>query len=168
KSSLYFNYAGRDSLEFNIINGSVDNAELKENFLANKKIKEINTIEADKPYFQGIERNPLQLKLQFCFTEKWNKELIREVARWLHQDNYQPLYFSEDPEKIYYAMPVDDVEMTHFGLEQGYLDITMRCNTYHAYSREYLSETYDLSENNEDGTEIIIPNYGDIDIKPDI
>lgn len=168
KSSLYFNYAGRDSLDFNIVNVSVDNAELKESFLANKKIKEQNTIEADKLYFQGVERNPLQLKLQFYFTEKWNEDLIRETARWLHQDYYQPLYFSENPEKIYYAMPVDDVEMTHYGLSQGYLDITMRCNTYHAYSREYLSETYDLSENNENGTEIILSNCGDIDIKPDV
>jgi predicted phage tail component-like protein len=165
--SLYFSFAGRRSTDFGIMNVSVSSGLYEEPFLSRRNIKETYVRGRYKPYFIEVEREPKTFQLSFVFEETWNDQLIREVARWLNVDYYEPLSFSENMDIVYYAMPVDDIPLIHNGLKQGYLTLTMRCDSPFAYSHDQVTPWYDFSSNQGKGI-IEILNYGDAEIYPEI
>lgn len=123
---------------------------LEEGFAASRSIKEEKTRGRSKPYFSGIEREPLKLTVSFAFKNTWDEDLIRSVRRWLtEQDYYKPLIFSENNSKIYYAICVDEPILIHNSLKQGYVKINFRCNDAYAYSPLITSKTYDWDETKE-------------------
>ncbi|MNW28317.1 Phage tail protein [compost metagenome] len=115
----------------------------EEVFAAPRSINEISIKGRDKPYFQNNKKEPLQFQVSFAFAETWDKQMISDVARWLtEQAYYQPLFFSDDPEKIYYALCVNDPTIIHNGLNEGYLNLTFRCDAPYAYSPLYTSPVH--------------------------
>lgn len=165
KSSLYFYFNKKKSIDYKIINGNYKTGLLEEPFLSERNINEVKIRNNDKPYFFYVEREPLTLNLNFIFEETWNKKLIKEIARWLDVDYYKELYFSDDITRIFYAMPINDINLIHNGLQQGYLKLTMRCDSPYSYSPIYESQIYDLS-NNTSGTIIEFNNLGDKNCNP--
>jgi predicted phage tail component-like protein len=147
RTSLFFNFDGIDSNEMGIYNVNINNGMLEESFIPNRSIRETKVKGNHKPYFHGVEYEPLELELTFAFDGSWDISKVRQVARWLCQDSYKPLYFSENPNRIYYVIANDDSQLIHNGLMQGYLTIKMRCDSPFSYSQEYLSVTYDFSSN---------------------
>jgi phage-related protein len=166
--SLYFSYAGRPSTDFGIINVSVSSGMFEETFVASRTINETSIRGRGKPYFHGIDHEPIEFDLSFAFADKYDSRKIREVARWLMQDYYQPLYFSENEGRIFYCMPTGDSTLIHNGLNQGYLKIRMRCDSSYSYSPVYTEPTYDYSINGIDGTSFEFTNLGDVDCYPEI
>jgi predicted phage tail component-like protein len=165
--SIDFNYNGRYSSEFGIWNVTLSTGMYQEAFVASRSIKEIKVRGNNKPYFQGIEYEPLALKLSFAFQDTWDEEKIREVARWLMQDYYKPLYFSDNPDRIFYCMPIEESQLVHNGLKQGYVELTMRCDSPYTYSPVYAPAIIDLSSN-PSGTLYKFTNNGDVICKPEI
>jgi phage-related protein len=168
RESLYFSFANRKSTDFNIMNISVsDSASLyEESVIANKTINEIYVRGNPKPYFIDTKKDPYSFQLRFAFDDTADDELIDEVIRWLNVDFYQPLFFSEDINKVFYAMPVNDVSFIHNGLKQGYLNLTMRCDSPFSYGNDILTNWYDYSSDNTDLIEIT--NLGHFSIYPEI
>lgn len=164
--SISFCYDGRYSDEFNIFNVSIESGLYNEPFVASRKINEVTVKGNPSPYFQGIEYEPLSFNLSFAFDGDWNEGLIREVARWLTPSYYKPLWFVENPSRIYYCMPVNDPQLFHNGLKQGYITLTMRCDSAYAYS-PFFTKTIDLSDN-EGKVNIELTNGGDVKLYPEI
>jgi len=162
KDKESFVYGGVDSNDLSIMNVSVDTGMADEQFLANKMINEISIPGRTKPYFMGMEYEPLMFQLSFAFKDTWDDELIREVARVLHVDYYKPLYFNDDDDIIYYCMPTEDIRIIHNSLQQGYVNLTMRCNDIYAYSKVKTLEV------NEGFDNIVFRNHGDADVYPSI
>jgi predicted phage tail component-like protein len=129
RESLYFTFAGRKSSDYGIMNVSIAAGLYEESFMANRTIKEIYIRGKDNPYHQEVAREPKSFQVTFAFEDTWDDDLINEVARWLDVEYYQPLIFSEEQEKVYYVMPVNDSTITHNGLKQGYLTLTFRCES---------------------------------------
>jgi predicted phage tail component-like protein len=155
----------------------------EESFMASRSIREVTIRGQERPYFQEIIREPKSINLTFAFEDTWNDDLINEVARWLDVDFYQPLTFSESSEKVYYVLPVNESSLVHNGLKQGYITLTMRCDSPYCYSNEIATPWYDCTldrsgyfispyqfvENNTDeGVSIILQNKGDKKIQPKI
>lgn len=120
---------------------------LEEAFVASREIQEESIKGKARPYFQGTRKSPMKFNVSFAFEESWNTQKIREVARWLTEhDYYQPLYFSNEigrnPEKIYYALVVDEPTLIHNSLKQGYITLTFRCDSPYAYSPQLTSREY--------------------------
>lgn len=166
--SLYFSYAGRYSTDFGIINVSINEGMFEEPFVATRVIHETSIRGRDRPYYHGVSYEPLEFSLSFAFSDKYNSDKIREVARWLMQEYYQPLYFSENQGRIFYCMPVGDSKLIHNGLREGYLTINMRCDSPFSYSPIYTDPVYDFSNNLAEGSVINFENLGDIDCYPEI
>lgn len=166
--SLDFNYNGKFSSEFGIWNVSISSGMSEEVFVANRSIREIQIRGNSKPYFQSVEYEPLTFKLSFAFQDSWDEGKIRDVARWLMQDYYKPLYFSDNPNRIFYCMPVEESQLIHNNLKQGYITITMRCDSPYSYSSVMTSPIYDMSTNVAGGTAIQFINSGDVVCKPEI
>jgi predicted phage tail component-like protein len=145
RESLYFTFAGRKSSDYGIMNVSIAAGLYEESFMANRTIKEIYIRGKDNPYHQEVAREPKSFQVTFAFEDTWDDDLINEVARWLDVEYYQPLIFSEEQEKVYYVMPVNDSTITHNGLKQGYLTLTFRCESPYSYSQMKVTPWYDFS-----------------------
>lgn len=148
KESLYFSYDGKKSKDFGIINVTNTTGLLEESFVSEIEIKEVYVRGNDKPYFQEIMRRPLVLTLNFAFEDKWDNDKIRDVARWLSQTYYKPLWFSDNPNRIYYCLLDSSSKLLHNGLKQGHVELQMRCNSPYTYSPQYASPVYDFSMKN--------------------
>lgn len=160
KKSFVFN--GIESDNLSIANVNVDTGMADEPFLATSMINEIEVKGRTKPYYMGKTYQPLILNLSFAFLEPWNDELIREVARTFDVDYYKPLYFEDEDDVIYYCMPVDDSRLIHNSLQEGYVNITMRCNDKYAYSRvksSHITDNFDA---------IRFSNQGDTELYPEL
>lgn len=165
--SIYFSYDGKYSSDYGIYNVSLDSGMYNESFLSSRSIIETKVRGNPKPYFQGIEYEPLTLELSFAFENTWDIKQIREVARWLSQDYYKPLWFSEDPTRIFYCMTVDDSQLIHNGLKQGYITLTMRCDSPYTYSQILTKGWLDYSSNIT-YVDFEFINDGDVVLKPEM
>lgn len=166
KSSQYFSFADEISSIYNIINVNL-NANMQDEPSSTRTIIEQKIRGRTKPYFQGLEYEPKTIHITAAFTTPFDNESIQRACRWLCSPTYyKPLFFSDEPHKIYYALVVEDFKLIHNCLSEGYLDITFRCNDYYAYSPYYYRE-YDFS-NNTNGIMINFDNLGDVAIFPEM
>lgn len=164
--SLYFTYDNINFYEeFGIMNVHVDSSGMyQETFLANRSIIEQETRYNQKPYFVQTKESPKQIAVSFVFYDGFDEDKLHAVSRALKKDYYCPLVFSENPEKIYYALCVDENNLMHNGNSQGYITLIFRLNSPWCYSPVYSSELYDLSTNPVGGTNITLINSGDVDM----
>jgi len=166
RESVYFQYDGINSMDFGIMNVSIGQGLYSEPFLADRSIVEFKVRGNDKPYFSEIQRSPLSFSLTFAFQDTWDDALISQVKQWLNVNYYKPLIFSEDPQKVYYAIPTDSLSITHNGLKQGYVTLNMRCDSPYAYSHEIMTHWYDFSTSSTNN--LVLENSGDCSILPQI
>jgi len=159
--SFYFN--GHYSSEYNLINVSVDSGLYEEPFISKVNINRQKIRGRDKPYFLSKEYEPLEFKVSFAFTETWDDDLINEILIWLSPAYYEELYFSANPELIYYAMPVDDSNLIHNGLKQGYITLTFQ--NIDCYKR---SAAYSTTVSSTTEVTTSITNLGTVSIYPKI
>jgi predicted phage tail component-like protein len=148
------------------MNVHIESGLYQESFLANRSINEIKIKGRSEPYFQNIEDSPISLKLTFAFEDSFDTEKIRAVARALKKDFYFPLVFSQNPDRIFYAICVDESQLIHTGLGTGYITVNFRCNAPWSYSPTFSSPLYDLTSNPIEGTSIQFINNGDLPITP--
>jgi phage-related protein len=145
KENTDFYYDGIRSTDMGIVSCQVGNGLFSEPFLAEKQIKEITTKGREKPYFQGVKRAPLVFPLTLYFDEGFDEQKLRAVARWIDQDYYKPFYTTGNTERIWYCMLYNSSDLIHNGLEQGYITLTMRCNSSYTFSSFKITPIYDWS-----------------------
>lgn len=160
-----FTYAGISSVDMGIINCQIQSNFYDEPFFSALNIIENTTKWKNKPYYNLLKRQPLSFKLNLAFSPDATKDTIAKVARWLYSDFYQPLIFSEFPDRIYYAMVVNETHWIHNGMT-GYITCEFRCDDYCAYSYVFTTSVYDLTTNPVNGTPISLTNNGDLPIFP--
>jgi len=162
--SLDFCYDGRFSYDLGLINVRVEDGMYDEPFGSTRTIQEVKVRGWHKPHFQFVDTEPLEFELEFAFLGAYDDNKLREVARWLTPSYYKPLYFLNNPDRIYYCMPVEDIRFIHNGLKQGYIKLKMRCDGSYAYSPYYTTDEIDTTEQ----SSFVIDNLGDLPIRPEI
>jgi phage-related protein len=165
RESLDFFYNNELSNNMGIININLEGSLYRERLFGARELIEEMIRGRSKPYFQSIELKPMEFTLAFAFSNDFNYEQIRSINRWLNVDFYKEFYFVDFPQYRFFVMPVLDNFLTHNGMNQGYMELTMRTNDAYAYSQEYLSENYDLIFNTVDGTVLTINNDGDVPLE---
>lgn len=130
-------YNGIHTSEFGIYKISTDSGLFDEAFLPNRSIVEEKIQGRDEPYFFGFEYEPTELPLSFYFEDGWDDTKLDQVVRWISQPLYKPLIFDVDPTRIFYCVYDGDPRILHAGLKQGYVTMTMRCNSPFSYTPVY-------------------------------
>ncbi|MED3792318.1 phage tail family protein [Niallia alba] len=166
RNSLYFEFDGISSYDYGILNVNINSGLMEEQFMANQTIVEYKVPYNDTPYYVRTDKEPLSFSVSFYFEDNWDRNKLMKVARWLNVSYYAPLKFSDEPDRVYYAKPVNDINIIHNGLEQGYLTLTMRCDSPYVYSPELTSGIYEIPYHNSNIIEI--ENYGYEDVLPSI
>ena len=167
KSSLYFTFNGENSIDYGVINCSVESGLYEEQFLPSTEIITTNIRDRDEPYFQTKKLSPRVLDVTLAFEDDITSDKLRALGRLFNQDYYCPMIFSDDLDKIYYVIYQGDPSLFHTGIN-GYVKFQLLCKSPYIYTREYLSEVYDLSNNSIDGTNIVFTNNGDVICRPEI
>lgn len=157
---INFSYDGYKSADMGLINCKIDDGMFEEVFMSKTEIHEIDVSGRDKPYFQGIKREPLEFELTFALVDGYDERKIREIARWLSPSYYKPFYTTDNPNRIFYCMMKGDSLLVHNGSKEGYITITMRCDSPYSYTpyynkdklnfRDSKAKVFELSEDNFD------------------
>ncbi len=130
---MYFVYDGINSQDMGINNVNMDSGLQSEPFYPSASILEISTRYNETPYFQKIKREPLVFNLTFAFEDGFDDDKLRETARWLNQKTFKELYFSNQPDKKYFAIYEGSPRLFHTSTD-GYFEITFRTNSPYAHS----------------------------------
>lgn len=170
-SSLYFYGNGEDCRNYGIINVSKQTGLFEQSLFAEREIVEVENINTDIPYFQKVSKRPLQFSLRLFFIDGFSLEDLRRLRSWLDVDMYIPIIFSDDMDRIYYAMPINSPVLSHNGyhdyaLSNGYIDIDFRCDSPYSYTEIITTEWIDYSANSAEGSEVTIFNTGDFEDCP--
>ena len=144
-----------------VVQASLASGMLEDIFLPNRSIREIKIPGRHKPYFQGFEYEPLNIPLALYFEDGFGGNSLSQVANWIKQEFYKPFYFENYPNNVFYCVYEGDSKLMHTGLEQGYVELNMRCDSPWSYSPVILSKQYDFSSNPSSGTTIDYTNNGD-------
>lgn len=166
KEKIYFNYDGIWSSDFDLLHVTTDNGLFEETLTASRNIIETKVKGRDKPHFAGFEDSPLEFDLMLAFENGFDRTSLDNVLSWLYQDYYKPLYFEDMEDRIYYCTPVGDSTIVHTGFGEGYIKISMRCNSPFVYSPVIVSQFYNF-ENSVNGT-VSIFNDGVGKLYPEI
>ncbi|QJI52487.1 tail protein [Psychrobacillus phage Perkons] len=135
--STYFMYDGLSSKDFGVKIGTTKGGLYEESFLPTRNIIEKKVTHREKNYLQRVEHDPLSFSLPF-YMEDWNNDnQLREIARWLFQPYYKPLILDSNPNRIFYAMINGSSKLFHNGLNQGYVEMEIRCDSPYSYTAEH-------------------------------
>jgi predicted phage tail component-like protein len=166
--SVNFHFKGIASKDKKVINCKVDSGLFEERFLPNRTINTVSIRGRDEEYFQSVKYDPVILPLTFYIEEELTEKQAHDLNRWLYSEYYEPFYFDDFPNRIYYVMYHGDTRLFHNGM-QGYVTIEFISNSPYSYSPVYLDDPIDATHY--DGITPIkydIPNNGDKDISPEI
>lgn len=164
KDKINFNYNGIWSDTFGLVNVVLDNSMFEEQFVSERGIVETEIQGSDEPVFHKIINSPLELELTFAFEKGFHRDMLDDVIDWLFSDYYKPLFFEGKEDRVYRCVAVGDTSLVHNGLNQGYFNITFRCNSSRLYSP--ITTTSELEVIGEDF--INIYSDGHYDIYPEI
>lgn len=134
-------------------------------YLSSANIHENKSRKRLTPYFYGIDRDPIEFTVQFVLVDKygnpkkWSPQERYKIAKWLIHDTYKSFQTSDDLGKYYYVLAISNTDLNLINNE-GYIEITFRCNSPYAWSPIYISE-FNLSDN-ETSTIIELENRSNI------
>ena len=148
KQSIHFMYDGISSKDMGVFIAWKDNGLFEDNFLPNRKIVEKKIANREKPYFQRVEHEPLSFSLSFAIENWEHRETLRKLARWFFQPYYKPLVFDSNPNRVFYAIFEGDSQLFHNGLNEGYIELNIRCDSPYSYTFEQTKEKIEMSDAN--------------------
>lgn len=148
KQSIQFMFDGISSEDMGVHIAWNDDGLFEENFLPNRKIVEKKIANREKPYFQRVENEPLSFSLSFAIADWEDKETLRKLARWLFQPHYKPIVFDSNPNRVFYVILEGDSSLFHNGLNEGYIEIELRCDSPYGYTHEQTKENTKFRNSN--------------------
>lgn len=163
KESRNFIFDGISSEDMGVsLISSTGKGLLDESFLPSREIVETRIPGREKSFLQRVVEEPLSFTI-LIFIEEWAKrDNLRQIARWLYQPYYKPLIMDSNLDRVYYAMLEGDSTLYHNGLKEGYVELSVRCDSPHSYSPLQTSQEYVV-----DGEkEVFIYNMGDTLVRP--
>lgn len=130
-NAFNFTFNGVNSDEYGLYNlsTSLGGGLNVDNFIGVRGIREDSIEGRDAPYYYGLKENPLSFTVNFGFIRNSNPDNIElgKILDWLIQDTYQPLIFSDNPDKIYYVIFTASPTFHNNGLNDGYISLNARC-----------------------------------------
>lgn len=152
RESIYFMFDGKSSKDFGIFLGATGSGLFQDFFLPTRNIIEKKIAGREKPYLQRVEQETLSFSFSFIL-EDWNMvnngDYLRGVARWLFQDQYKPLVFDSNPNRIFYAMIEGESSLFHNGAKEGYVEVNVRCNSPYSYTPEYIMNNIEFRDSDD-------------------
>lgn len=133
--SMKFTYDGVNSDDFGVVMVSENGGLFGDSFLPTRKIIEKTIAGNNRVYFKSVEEQQFSTDMTIWLKDWKDKKNLRDVARWLSQDWYKPLWFETNPNRVYYALIEGSSDLVHNGLRNGYIKVKVKCNSPYSYSQ---------------------------------
>lgn len=132
--SIGFHYDNEYSGNKGVIKVRTTGGLTSDSFLADVTNQTVKLRNSYKSHIESIEREPLVIPMALYFDENLDETNIRGVKRWLNQDDYKPLIFEDDPNRVYYAKLDGSSNLTHNSISSGYVEFNFITNSPYAFS----------------------------------
>ncbi|SNZ09919.1 Phage-related protein [Terribacillus aidingensis] len=146
KESLFFLFNNEKSSDYNVISVNQGSDLYEESFAANRTIRETKVKNNDIPYFEGLDTEPLSFPLTLYVNKKFNEFDLSNIKKWLYLDNYAPLSFEADIDKVFYVLFHDVSTLKHNARGEGYITVQVRCDSPFSYSHIISSPIYNTAD----------------------
>ena len=164
RDSVYITYAGQRSYDKGILNVNVTGGMYDEPVSGARNVQEDRNMGGER-FLRNVDEDNLEFDITLYFEDNLSREKVRDITRWLLQDRHQPLIFNEHPDRIFYAVAEGSYRLIHNGVQEGYLELSFRCNAPHAFSPTYQSPTFNLT-GGRSVHKVEFENLGDKDVSP--
>lgn len=135
KEKMFFNYDGKSSEDFGLTIVNLDKGMYDEVFMPNRTINETKPERRDIPIFHGVETDKRSFPLTLAFQDNFNDSMINGIINWLFKEEYKPLYFEDDTNRIMFSMVSGDSSIVHTGMKKGYFTVNIETNSAYKYSK---------------------------------
>jgi len=137
-----FSYDGIWSYDMGVMMVTQAEDVLEVPFGYNRQIIEEKVSHKTKPFFFGLDKEPLEFTISLMpLDTQWTRDKKLKIVNWLFKDVYKPFISEDNPDIIYYCMPIEEAHRFVNRIDQGFATITFRCNSPYAYSPTYF-KTY--------------------------
>jgi predicted phage tail component-like protein len=114
-------------------------------YVAGKEILEEYPSRASSPYFFRTKKSPYTMTLTFStLSNDMDATKLKDIASWLIQDEYKAFVSDDNPDKIFYLMATNQIDFYTNGNNEGYFDITFRCQFPYALTSAS-TPTYEIT-----------------------
>lgn len=161
-NSLDLNFDGVFASDLNVTKITTGSGLVEETFISSITNNTVKPRNAIKSLYQEDEREPLDFPVVLFFEENLNDTTIREVKKWLYKDDYRPLYFGEQSDRVVFAKLDGDIKLSHNSIDSGYISLTFKTNSEFWFSQEHVYEGLSTSTS----TTITVLNMGDSIVYP--
>lgn len=112
-------------------------AQIETPWIGAKQIIETNVPYVDMPYFYGTKKEPLSFRIKFSILDNvYTHSVLTALGLIFGKDKYVSFQTADDLTKIYYVIPVGQVNLITHGEFKGWYEIELRTNAPHAWSIE--------------------------------
>lgn len=150
KGEYYFNFDGISSKKWNLTIVNLNSGMYEEMFLSKRSISTQKPHGRLKSMLQKLEEDDISFDLELAFMNGFDDKIIEEVALWLQTNYFRPFYFENRPDRVMYAMIVDESTTNHMGVpdeNEGYIKIRVQTNSSKMFSQKILTSKYSVPSN---------------------
>ena len=162
KEEFYFTFDGINSEDLGLMAVDLSGGLYEEIFGATRTVEETQTMKRPTRIFHGIKEEPRAFDLNLAFEEGYTDESIDEVARWLFKDYYRPLFFNNKQDRMMFAIISGDSSISHNGLQQGYITVSVQTNSPYLFSQEKTGSKRITTSGS-----LVLSNAGHLDTYPE-
>ncbi|TCI26763.1 hypothetical protein EVJ32_05140 [Exiguobacterium sp. SH5S4] len=128
KHFMGFNYDGRPSYEFGLVQVSVNGGLFEDDMMSSRTLETEQVRGSDETYLKHVTRDTISFEMTLYFEDGFDRFKLDKVLSWLDKDYYKPFYFDEMPDRIIWAMVESSPRLSHDGIG-GYFTVNVRANS---------------------------------------
>lgn len=162
--SLDFYYDGLYSEDMGVRLVNIDSGLQSDSFLAPTNVDYVKLRNNYKSIIKEVVKEPLVFPMALFFEENLDRDQIELIKNWLNKDDFKPLIFEQDLNRVYFATIDGESNLTHNSISSGYLEFNFLTNSPYSFSPPVEIE----GVSTELESEIIVYNSSSIDTLPTI
>lgn len=122
--------------EFGLIAVKIGGGMMESHFGISQSIIEEKNEYTDKPYFYGVDRQPISFSMKFARSNnrKWDYKTKVDFAKLIFAPYYQELKSEECPQVIYKVICIDKSTKVLNGNDEGYITLNFRTDAPWAWA----------------------------------
>lgn len=145
--SPYCSYDGISCQDFGLMVVQIGSSGMTSTrFGFNRTINEESVRGNETPYYYGYDNEPYQFSITFAKRGEWTDLEKINVVKWLYKKGYKSFVSNDNTDITYYCMPTGEANFYDNGCGEGYVTLTMRCNSPYGYlPKQILDFTIEIS-----------------------
>ena len=128
KHFMGFTYDGMSSKAMGVTQVSTSGGLFEDDLMSSRTIETEKGKMSDITMLKRVIREPITFQMTLYLEDGMDQSAIDRITYWLDTDEYRQFYFDERDDRIVYALPQNEIKLSHDGIN-GYFNVTMVANS---------------------------------------